>query len=76
MPAVLVEVGFINTDVTMLYLTKNFLILHSKALRMESFKPSINTDTKTTEVNNNEEQNNYFPTPESNTSDMSDNYDK
>ena len=75
MPAVLVEVGFINTDADNALFDKEFSNI-AQGIADGILQTIYNTDTRTTEANENEEQNNYFPTPESNTSDMSDNYDE
>ena len=74
MPAVLVEVGFINTDADNALFDKEFSNI-AQGIADGILQTIYNTDTRTTEANQSEEQNNYFPTPESNTSDMSDNYD-
>lgn len=74
MPAVLVEVGFINTDADNALFDKEFSNI-AQGIADGILQTIYATDTRTTEVDENENQNNYFPTPESNTSDMSDNFD-
>jgi len=75
MPAVLVEVGFINTDADNTIFDREFSNI-AQGIADGILQTIYNSDTKTTEVENNENQNNYFPSPESNTSDMSDNFDQ
>lgn len=74
MPAVLVEVGFINTDSDNALFDKEFSNI-AQGIADGILQTIYATDTKTTEVDESENQNNYFPTSESNTSDMSNNYD-